>query len=138
MLEYYKTILEKVSFDRNLCRKEFEKATKDLNEKEIIELKEWLQNKGFTHKMNDQEIYNKLINIFVEMGYPMDKITTETIFETDLGFDYLDLADFLARIERDFEIIIVGNIIPNIKYPQFESIEATIASICENPFIINM
>ena len=40
-LEFYKTILEKVSFDRMLFEKEFNKAIVDLSYKDSIELKRW-------------------------------------------------------------------------------------------------
>ncbi|MFC2126494.1 hypothetical protein ACFLU5_17025 [Bacteroidota bacterium] len=41
MLEYAKTILRKVSFDRHLFEKELKKALKLLIPQEIVELKEW-------------------------------------------------------------------------------------------------
>ena len=41
MLDYSKTILEKVSFDQQLFKKELEKASKDLNSVELTSLKEW-------------------------------------------------------------------------------------------------
>lgn len=41
MLEYFKTILSKVSFDKRLFEKELRKAIKTLVPKEIIILKEW-------------------------------------------------------------------------------------------------
>ena len=41
MLEYVKTILLKVSFDRNLFEKELFKALRTLVKKEIRELKRW-------------------------------------------------------------------------------------------------
>ena len=41
MLEYAKTILRKVSFDRKLFEKELKKALKLLIRQEIMELKEW-------------------------------------------------------------------------------------------------
>ena len=40
-LEFYKTILEKVSFDRMLFEKEFNKAIIGLSYKESNELKRW-------------------------------------------------------------------------------------------------
>ena len=42
MLEYTKTVLQKVSFDRNLFTKEVKKAIKTLLPQEIEELKIWL------------------------------------------------------------------------------------------------
>ena len=41
MLEYVKTILRKVSFDRKLFEKELKKGLKLLILQEVIELKEW-------------------------------------------------------------------------------------------------
>ena len=40
-LEYYKCILEKVSFDDELFRKEYRKALNILNDKEAEEFKKW-------------------------------------------------------------------------------------------------
>lgn len=44
MLEYYKTVLQKVSFDVKLFGKELKKAISKLLPDEIEELKTWLQN----------------------------------------------------------------------------------------------
>lgn len=41
MLEYFKTILAKVSFDRKLFEKELRKAIKSLVTDELEELKKW-------------------------------------------------------------------------------------------------
>lgn len=41
MLEYFKTILAKVSFDGRLFEKELRKAVKSLIEDELQELKNW-------------------------------------------------------------------------------------------------
>ncbi|MEO9482593.1 MAG: hypothetical protein ABJG47_04080 [Ekhidna sp.] len=41
MLEYFKTILSKVSFDKRLFEKELRKAIKALIPDEVYELKEW-------------------------------------------------------------------------------------------------
>ena len=45
MLEYVKTILKKVSFDRQLFEKELVKAIKSLLAEEINKLKEWCYRK---------------------------------------------------------------------------------------------
>ena len=45
MLEYVKTILKKVSFDRKLFEKELKKAIESLIAEEIIKLKEWCYRK---------------------------------------------------------------------------------------------
>ena len=42
MLEYTKTVLQKVSFDARLFSRELKKAIQRLMPKEIEELKEWL------------------------------------------------------------------------------------------------
>lgn len=44
VLEYYKTVLQKVSFDVKLFSKELKKAITKLLPDEIEELKAWLQN----------------------------------------------------------------------------------------------
>jgi len=41
MLDYFKTILTKVSFDSSLFEKELKKAIKSLIEDEISELRNW-------------------------------------------------------------------------------------------------
>jgi hypothetical protein len=41
MLEYSKVILSKMTFDRELLRKEYSKAIKHLNNEERIELRAW-------------------------------------------------------------------------------------------------
>ena len=76
--------------------------------------------------MNEVELFNKLRNILTDMGNPGHLINKETNLEKDLGFDYLDIADFMVRIEKEFKIRIDINIFPNVKYPQFESIGSTI------------
>ncbi|WP_394750521.1 hypothetical protein [Spongiimicrobium salis] len=43
MLEYYKTVLQKVSFDTKLFCKEVEKAVSRLLPNEVEELKYWLK-----------------------------------------------------------------------------------------------
>ena len=45
MLEYTKTILTKVSFDKTLFKKELEKSLYNLEPKEIHKLKLWLNQK---------------------------------------------------------------------------------------------
>lgn len=44
MLEYFKTILSKVSFDRFLFEKELRKAIRALVAQELSEFKEWCYN----------------------------------------------------------------------------------------------
>jgi hypothetical protein len=50
-LEFYKIILEKVSFDPALFRKEYEKATQNLSFTERLLLKQWCKN-NFSYQMN--------------------------------------------------------------------------------------
>ncbi|MEQ8905379.1 hypothetical protein [Ekhidna sp.] len=45
MLEYFKTILSKVSFDKRLFEKELRKAIKALVPDEVYQLKEWCYRK---------------------------------------------------------------------------------------------
>lgn len=46
-LDYYKLILEKVSFDPQLLGKEYRKALKLLSKQEARQLRQWLDAKGF-------------------------------------------------------------------------------------------
>ena len=78
------------------------------------------------HSTKEMEVFSKLKNILIDMGNPENQINEETSFEKDLGFDYLDLADLLIRIEKEYEIRIDIAIFPNFKYSQFESIGSTI------------
>ncbi|MEM6829849.1 MAG: hypothetical protein AAF551_04990 [Bacteroidota bacterium] len=51
MLEYFKTILSKVSFDQTLFEKELKKAINSLINKEIALLKDWcFQTFGSQHQ----------------------------------------------------------------------------------------
>ncbi|SFU02081.1 hypothetical protein SAMN04489724_3361 [Algoriphagus locisalis] len=50
-LDYYKTILEKVSFDRRLFSKEYSKAKQMLGASESRELDYWLKSKGLTQQL---------------------------------------------------------------------------------------
>ena len=45
MLEYTKTILNSVSFDKSLFKKELEKSLTSLEPKEIMQLRSWLGQK---------------------------------------------------------------------------------------------
>ena len=45
-LEYTKYILDKVSFDKDLLKKEYSKSLKFLQLEEIIQLNNWIQGKG--------------------------------------------------------------------------------------------
>ncbi len=46
MLDYVKTILSKVSFDKRLFRKEYRKSLNWLSESEASQLKRWLRSQG--------------------------------------------------------------------------------------------
>lgn len=46
-LNYYKTILRKVSFDRQLFHKEYSKALNELSNADGIRLKKWCINNQF-------------------------------------------------------------------------------------------
>lgn len=48
-LEYYKFILERVSFDAILFQKEFRKAITNLLENEVRELTEWVKSNYAKH-----------------------------------------------------------------------------------------
>ncbi len=52
-LDYYKTILDKVSFDPNLFAKEYQKATRNLHTSEIGDLNSWLRSKGLQNILPD-------------------------------------------------------------------------------------
>tara|TARA_Y100001934_G_scaffold283642_1_gene405083 strand:- start:2766 stop:2942 length:177 start_codon:yes stop_codon:yes gene_type:complete len=45
-LEYTKYILEKVSFDIELLKKEYKKSLKILKREEVLQLNAWIKNKG--------------------------------------------------------------------------------------------
>ncbi len=47
-LDYYKTVLQKVSFDRNLFYKEYRKAINSLSEEEAASLEDWLKSHEIT------------------------------------------------------------------------------------------
>ena len=55
MLEYFKTVLSKVSFDTNLFEKELKKALKSLVPEEIVQLKDWC----YTHFTQHQLVLEK-------------------------------------------------------------------------------
>jgi hypothetical protein len=56
-LDYYKMILDKVSFDRNLFYKEYRKAVRNLQPDEITELDNWLSTKNFQNDVSDQVVF---------------------------------------------------------------------------------
>lgn len=50
-LNYYKQILEKVSFDRHLLAKEYQKAVRTLEEPEVHHLNQWLATTGLSSQV---------------------------------------------------------------------------------------
>ncbi|WPR77194.1 hypothetical protein [Algoriphagus sp. NG3] len=52
-LNYYKMILEKVSFDKHLLQKEYWKAKQVLRETEVRELDYWLKNNGLIYQVKN-------------------------------------------------------------------------------------
>ena len=50
-LDYYKVILEKVSFDRHLLAKEYRKAIRTLEEPEVHHLHQWLVTTGLSSQL---------------------------------------------------------------------------------------
>jgi len=47
-LEYYKEILEKVSFDSHLLKKEYQKAIKSLDQSELQQFDAWIKERGIS------------------------------------------------------------------------------------------
>ncbi len=54
LLDYYKMILHKVSFDANLFLKEYQKAIKSLQNNEISHLDNWLKETGLSAMLSQQ------------------------------------------------------------------------------------
>lgn len=50
-LEYYKIILEKVSFDQSLLAKEYQKALKLIRQEEVAALDQWLESSGYIKEL---------------------------------------------------------------------------------------
>lgn len=53
-LDYYKTILDKVSFDKTLFTKEYQKALNILKDDEAGNLNTWLKSRGLQSILVDQ------------------------------------------------------------------------------------
>lgn len=51
LLNYYKTILQKVSFDPNLLTKEYDKALRHLQPDEATTLKNWVHSSNLIKKL---------------------------------------------------------------------------------------
>ena len=46
-LDYYKMVLERVSFDKELFNKEYKKAVKTMRAEQIDEFNRWIHSRGF-------------------------------------------------------------------------------------------
>ncbi len=57
-LDYYKYILEKVSFDPQLFVKEYKKAACTIDENERQQLIKWMKEKGLSAKMISAEVFD--------------------------------------------------------------------------------
>ncbi|MBK8503797.1 MAG: acyl carrier protein [Saprospiraceae bacterium] len=66
------------------------------------------QKNEITLLMTDQEreIYHKIRKLLVEMGHDDEAITEDASFTNDLGFDSLDIAEFVMQMEVMFDIAI--------------------------------
>lgn len=53
-LNYYKTILEKVSFDHLLLKKEYNKALQTLHSSDHSKLDQWMYKNGLMKKLNER------------------------------------------------------------------------------------
>ena len=72
LLNYYKTILAKVSFDRELFSREYDKAIKYLNTVEVEDLNRWIQKEDDLKKLIgklDMPIGNTQHNAKIESGH---------------------------------------------------------------------
>ena len=60
MLKFYKSILEKVSFDADLFKKELRKSTKWLTKKELSNLKIWTLSAFTQYKQIIKEVFDSI------------------------------------------------------------------------------
>ncbi len=58
MLEYFKTVLSKVSFDKRLFEKELKKALNALIPDEVTQLRDWCYARFSEHEMILQKVFN--------------------------------------------------------------------------------
>jgi len=58
-LDYYKMILEKVSFSKELLIKEYQKALRTLEPKEAGDLNHWIKMNGLHHQLQMEKIKQK-------------------------------------------------------------------------------
>lgn len=54
-LEYYKMILERVSFHPELFIKEYKKASRHLHASDVGDLNQWINTRGFQVLLNERE-----------------------------------------------------------------------------------
>jgi hypothetical protein len=59
MLEFSKTILNKVSFDRFLLQKEYKKCLTYLGREEQTELNKWFSDQDFINKLQKRGYHNE-------------------------------------------------------------------------------
>ena len=59
-LNYYKMILDKVSFDNDLLAKEYAKALNTLKAEEAVTLRHWVKSKGFQPVMTTNNVSGKM------------------------------------------------------------------------------
>ncbi len=57
MLEYFKTVLSKVSFDKRLFEKELQKALKSLVPEEVKQLRDWCYARFAQHEVILQRVF---------------------------------------------------------------------------------
>ena len=60
MLEFSKRIISKVSFDKNLFKKELAKSIKWLSKKEVLRLKVWALTTFSQYKNITLEVFDKI------------------------------------------------------------------------------
>ena len=60
MLEFSKKILSKVSFDKNLFKKELSKSIKWLNKKEVLTLKMWALTTFSQYKSTILKVFDQI------------------------------------------------------------------------------
>ncbi len=58
-LDYYKMILEKVSFSKELLIKEYKKAISTLEPKEASDLNHWIKMNGLYHQLQTEKVKQK-------------------------------------------------------------------------------
>lgn len=58
-LDYYKYVLEKVSFDQNLFNKEFKKALSKLEKQDEKKLLDWIKEQGLLANLVSVKVNNR-------------------------------------------------------------------------------